>query len=110
MTTAQVKSKNPRRIAAGQRNGLKRRPWNEADRLRLSRQCHERRPWLASTGPRTGQGKQRSARNGHGRCPDPNSLRQLRADRAAVNRMRRQMAPVHDAIQAARVQRAGGAA
>jgi hypothetical protein len=69
--------KNPRRVAAGRVNGSKRRAWTTEDRQRLSRQCMERKPWLASTGPRTTEGKWRSAQNGRRHLPDPDSLRQF---------------------------------
>ncbi len=98
--TAHANTKNPRRVAAGQLNGVKRRPWKEEDRLRLAVQCRERRPWLGSTGPRTLQGKLRAAANGRKRRPDPQSLRQARAEFAAVRRMVKQMAPFHRAIRA----------
>lgn len=92
---------NPRRVAAGRLNGARRRPWGDADRLRLSIQCRERRPWLASTGPRSDHGKRRSAANGHARRPEPDSLRQLRAALRDARQLIRKMATVHQAIRAA---------
>jgi len=37
--------------------------WTAAKRARYRRMMLRRRPWLRSTGPRTVQGKRRSARN-----------------------------------------------
>ena len=64
--------------------GKSRRRWGPEDRLRLREQCLARRPWLGSTGPRTAEGKRRSAANGMLRRPDPQSVRQARAAVADV--------------------------
>ena len=58
-----MESKNPRRVAAGKRNRAKRPPLSDDARLRLREAAHDHRPWLASTGPRTAEGKARSATN-----------------------------------------------
>src|SRR5688500_9038190 len=66
MTSASAGSsttKNPRRVAAGRRNGGKRRPWSDADRRRLSEQGRRQQPWRWSTGPRSPEGKRRASAN-----------------------------------------------
>jgi hypothetical protein len=74
--------KNPRRVAAGLQNGSKRRPWTDEDREKQRQNALEAKPWQLSTGPRSDEGKKRSAANG--RHPaNPDSLRQLRASLAA---------------------------
>jgi hypothetical protein len=93
-----LKTKNPRRIAAGIINGSKRRPWDKQDIQRLREQCLQRRPWLKSTGPRTDEGKYRSRANGYGHLPDPKSLRQIWASLADVNGMMAQMAELRRSI------------
>ena len=54
---------NPNRVAAGRLNRQKRGPLSTAaiERLRLAALAN--RPWEASTGPRTAEGKARSAAN-----------------------------------------------
>src|SRR5258705_7800298 len=81
------KPKNPKRVAAGKRNGRLRRPWNESDRQRLREQCLADRPWLHSTGPRTDEGKLVSAANGLRVRAEPGSLRSLRRELADVGAM-----------------------
>ena len=71
--------KNPRRVAAGKRNWLKRGPWTEEARDRVRQAILERKPWLQSTGPRTPEGKVRSAANGKLLQKGPRSVREVRA-------------------------------
>jgi hypothetical protein len=61
---------NPKRVAAGKLNQLKCRGLTPAGRARLRQAALAHRPWTFSTGPRTPEGKARSARNGKGRRPD----------------------------------------
>jgi hypothetical protein len=61
---------NPKRVAAGRLNGLKSRGLTPAGRARLREAALAGCPWTYSTGPRTPEGKARSARNGKGRRPD----------------------------------------
>src|SRR5438105_4670183 len=96
--SVEPKMKNPRRVAAGRLNGPKRRPWTPEELQRLSQQCLEQKPWLVSTGPRTEEGKQRSAVNGSLRQPDPNSLRQLRASLTDVGDMIAMMAQLRRSL------------
>ena len=57
-------AKNPLRVAAGRKNGCKRRPWGPEDRQRLRELALRNKPWKPSTGPRSEEGKYRSAANG----------------------------------------------
>jgi hypothetical protein len=84
---AQAHGKNPRRVEAGRRNRLKRRPLSEEARARLRAAICRRQPWKKSTGPRTAQGKQQSARNGKSRQLGPMSVREMRAELADVPTM-----------------------
>jgi hypothetical protein len=61
---------NPRRVIAGKLNQLKCKGLTPAGRARLRQAALAHRPWTFSTGPRTPEGKARSARNGRGRRPN----------------------------------------
>jgi hypothetical protein len=78
-------SKNPRRVAAGKRNWLKRGPWTEEARERVRQAILKHQPWLRSTGPRTREGKARSAANGKVRQKGPRSVREVRAHLAQLS-------------------------
>ena len=56
-------SANPRRVAAGRANRMKRRGLTAEGRQRLRLAALANRPWEHSTGPRTPEGKSRSAAN-----------------------------------------------
>ena len=71
---------NPRRVAAGRANRLKRGPLTEAGRERLRAAALRRRPWEQATGPRTAAGKAQAAGNGKRRQAGPRSVREVRAD------------------------------
>ena len=58
---------NPRRQAAGRRNRLLRCSLTPEGRERLRQTALKNRPWKLSTGPRTEEGKKRSAANGRWR-------------------------------------------
>jgi hypothetical protein len=75
---------NPKRVAAGRRNV---RFWRLTDegRSRLQAAAFRNQPWQHSTGPRTPQGKARSAANGKACQKGPQSVRELR-DELAVYR------------------------
>ena len=93
-----LKTKNPRRVAAGLNNGLKRRPWNEQDRRRLREQCLSRRPWEQSTGPRTEEGKYRSRANGSLHRLNPESVRQIQMSLGDVDDIMVQMAEIRRSL------------
>jgi hypothetical protein len=77
--TASRPSPNPRRVAAGRLNRLKRRGLTPQGRERLRQCALAGRPWEHATGPRTPQGKARSARNGKARQRGGHSVREVRA-------------------------------
>jgi hypothetical protein len=74
----EISTKNPKRVAAGRRNGPLRRPRSPEERQRLRELCLANKPWKSSTGPRTVKGKLRAAGNGNRNQPDPDSIRQIR--------------------------------
>ena len=84
-------SPNPRRVAAGKRNRLRRNALcDEAcERLRLAALAN--RPWQYSTGPKSQAGKVRSAANGKTRQKGPVSVRELRAELADVRSLVKSM-------------------
>ena len=79
--------RNPRRVTAGRRNRLLRGPLTAEGRERLRVAAIKNRPWLHSTGPRTDEGKTRSANNGRYAQKGERSMRQLRASVADVQQM-----------------------
>jgi hypothetical protein len=70
---------NPRRVAAGRANRLKRGPLTDDGRRRLSEAALRDKPWLHATGPITAVGRARSAQNGREHQRGPLSVRQARA-------------------------------
>jgi len=72
-----------RRVAAGRLNRQKRGPLTDAGRERLRQAALERQLWRRSTGPRTAEGKLRSAANGKLRQRGELSIRGVRASLAA---------------------------
>jgi hypothetical protein len=83
---------NPRRIAAGRRNRLLRGPLTVEGRERLRQAALRNKPWLYSTGPRSDEGKFRSANNGRYAQKSDRSQREIQAGVADVWRMIREMA------------------
>ena len=75
---------NPRRVAAGRANRLRRGPLTEAGRKRLRAKAIEHEPWLQSTGPRSEAGRAQAASNGRHRQAGLLSGRQARAKLAEV--------------------------
>ena len=65
--------KNPRRVAAGRINQTKSKGLTPAGLERLRQAALANRPWELSTGPRTPEGKARSAANHHKRAPAKSS-------------------------------------
>jgi len=82
---------SPRRQAAGRANRKKRGPLTEAGRQRLRAAALRTKPWARATGPRTPEGKARSAANGRWRQEEPVSTREVRAEMAAVRQLIQQM-------------------
>ena len=64
MEPSEPKPPNPKRVAAGQRNRKLWRGLTDAGRERLRASTLSNRPWENATGPRTAEGKARSAANG----------------------------------------------
>src|SRR3954454_18172477 len=71
---------NPRRVAAGRLNVLKRKGLTPEGLERIRAAALANRPWEHSTGPRTPEGKARSAANGRSRQKGERSVRSLRAE------------------------------
>lgn len=84
-------SKNPKRVAAGRRNQLKRKGLTAEGRQRLSETALTHQPWLKATGPRSRQGKRRSARNSRRRQVGELSVRELRSELAGDDALLDQM-------------------
>jgi hypothetical protein len=78
---------NPRRVAAGRRNRLKRKGLTDAGRERLRQAALQHQPWTRSTGPQTPEGKRRVALNGAKRQRGDVSLRALQRELAAVQQV-----------------------
>ena len=74
---------NPKRQASGRRNRLLRGPLTPEGRERLPQSAIKHQPWKFSTGPRSDEGKARSAMNGRSRQRGEQSVRQFRAAVAA---------------------------
>ena len=71
-------SPNPLRVAAGRANRMKRRGLTAEGRQRLREAAMANKPWEHSTGPRTPEGKSRSASNGKVRWARLPSARDLK--------------------------------
>ena len=77
-----TRDKNPKRVAAGERNRLKRGVLTPAGRELLRLAALRNQPWQYSTGPKTPERKAKSALNGKVRQKGPRSVRELRRDLA----------------------------
>ncbi len=75
---------NPKRVAAGRRNQRKWKGLTEAGRLRQRESVLQRKPWLRSTGPRTAEGKAKSALNGKKQQQGELSVREMRRELSEV--------------------------
>jgi len=82
---------NPHRVAAGRRNRMLRGPLTAEGQARLQAAAMQNQPWRHSTGPRTAEGKTRSANNGRYAQKSDKSQRQVRAGIADVSQMIREM-------------------
>ena len=84
-------SPNPKRVAAGKRNQSKRKGLTPEGRRRVRAAALAHQPWRFATGPRTPEGKARSAANGRKRQMGASSVRQLRAEFADVDELINQL-------------------
>ena len=89
---------NPRRVAAGKRNRLKWPGLTAAGREKLRQTALANKPWLRSTGPRTREGKTKSAANGKLRQKGPISVRSLRKELADVTELIEQMSRIQNLV------------
>src|SRR3982750_3090221 len=87
-----VHVKNPNRVRAGQLNREKRGQITPSGRQRLREAALRAQPWRSSTGPRTINGKARSAANGAFRQVGPVSMRARQQSLAGVNLLVSKMA------------------
>jgi len=76
---------NPRRVAAGKLNRAKRGGLTAAGAERLRRAALAQRPWEHATGPRSPEGKARSAANGLRRSTSGQSVRAALREVAVIN-------------------------
>jgi hypothetical protein len=82
---------NPKRVAAGRRNRLMRRGLTPEGRERLRQTAFKHQPWRFATGPRSVEGKARSAANGKKRQKGAKSVREIRAELADIGDLVRQL-------------------
>jgi hypothetical protein len=85
---------NPRRVAAGRLNRLKRGPLTPEGRERLRQAALLRRMWERSTGPKTPEGKARAAANGKTRPKSEKSGRGVRRSVAELTGLISDMARI----------------
>lgn len=78
------KARNPKRVAAGRANRAKRKALTPQGVERLRQAAVRGRPWLRATGPRTAEGKMRSAANGLKRAEGGQSANAARREVAAL--------------------------
>src|SRR5262245_11399698 len=95
-----LSSPNPRRVLAGRLNHAKRKDLTPAGRERLRQSALVNRPWLFSTGPRSPQGKARSAANGKFKQTGEQSGRKLNFMLAELSRLAGDMASQRRSLQA----------
>ena len=75
---------NPKRVAAGRLNAMKRIGFTEDGLARMKAAALITQPWRHSTGPRTAEGKARSSQNGRSRQVGERSKRALQREIAAA--------------------------
>jgi hypothetical protein len=88
---------NPKRVAAGKLNRLKRGPLTPQGRERLRQAALAKRPWQHATGPRTAAGKVKAAINGKRRQTSEHSVREVRRSLGEFTNL------AHDLSQARRL-------
>jgi hypothetical protein len=91
MPTATATVPNPRRVAAGRLNQLKRKGLTSAGRARLRLAALQNQPWRFSTGPRTAAGKAKVAQNGKRSQRGPLSVHQIRIELAKLRSLAKEM-------------------
>ena len=89
---------NPRRVLAGRQNWAKRRGFTPEGLDRLRAAALANRPWEHATGPRTAEGKSRSAANGKVLQRGEKSVREWRAALAEYQRLIVQMQAVRQQL------------
>src|SRR4051812_40741936 len=99
---------NPKRVAAGKLNVLKRKGLTPEGLERIRAATLANRPWEHSTGPRTPEGKARAAANGRSRQVGERSVRSLRAEVAACLKLVREMASLRMATAKGKIGPAQG--
>lgn len=97
-----AKSPDPLRQAVGRENRKKWRGFTAAGLERLRQSALTRQAWRLSTGPRTVEGKARSANNGRRRQKGQRSSRQLRAEVTSIQELIRSLAAARMAAMDAR--------
>jgi hypothetical protein len=95
----QPKSPNPRRVAAGKHNRKRRGPLTLEGRRRLRQAALRNRPWRYATGPKTAAGKAQAVRNGKKRQVNARSVREIRAELAAVFSLAQEMKRSRQVVQ-----------
>src|SRR5437763_784138 len=89
---------NPRKVEAGRKNRALRRGLTDAGRDRLRQAALAGRPWESATGPKTPEGKAKSAANGKVRQVGPKSVREARSELADVRGLIAQMQTAREAV------------
>lgn len=82
MSADELRLPNPRRVAAGRLNWKKRKGFTAAGLERLRQAAIANKPWLHTTGPRSTEGKARSAANSIRKSPQP--VREILREAAEV--------------------------
>ncbi len=78
------KAPNAKRVAAGRLNRAKRKSLTPDGAERVRQAALRNRPWVHSTGPKTAEGKKRSAANGLRRAKGGQSANAARREVAAL--------------------------
>ena len=85
MSTKRNPNADPKRVSIGRQNQLKWKGFTPEGLARLRQSALAHRPWERSTGPRTPEGKARSARNPKLLQKGDRSVRELRAELAGLD-------------------------
>ena len=99
MNQADSPAPNPKRVAAGRVNRMKRGILTAGGRQSLREAALRNRPWEHSTGPRTAAGKAQAVENGKTRQIGSRSVREMRSEVADVASLIRQMSESRDLIK-----------
>lgn len=90
---------NPKRVAAGKLNWLKRKGVTDAGREKQRRVALEHEPWKHSTGPRSPKGKAQSVINGKVRQKGNLSTSERQDKVAEVNKLAKEMKSTRDLLR-----------